>query len=129
MTLREIDCSCTSGESLISATVIQMNIHKNPDIAQSVFVIRTSVWPHSRIHPKLYSGAPTSSLTSSAKFNYVTGSLWECLRVAAQESQDVQIPELPGLMQWPSCTPGSAGGNSMRTRRSSNNQGSSWERQ
>jgi len=45
--------------------------------------------------------------TASAKCNYVTGSLWECLRVVGPEFQGGQIPELTGPMQWPSGAPGS----------------------
>jgi hypothetical protein len=45
--------------------------------------------------------------STSAKCNYVTGSLWECLRVVGPESQGGQIPELTGPTQWPSGAPGS----------------------
>jgi len=45
--------------------------------------------------------------SASAKCNYVTGSLWECLRVVGPESQGGQIPELTGPTQWPSGAPGS----------------------
>ena len=44
---------------------------------------------------------------TSAKCNYVTGSLWECLRVVEPESQGGQIPEFTGPTQWPSGAPGS----------------------
>jgi len=46
-------------------------------------------------------------LNTSAKCNYVTGSLWECLRVVEPESQGGQIPEFNGPTQWPSGAPGS----------------------
>jgi len=46
--------------------------------------------------------------TLSAKCNYVTGNLWECLRVVGPESQCGQIPEFTGPMQWPLGGPGSA---------------------
>jgi hypothetical protein len=47
-----------------------------------------------------------------AKYNLVTGSLWECLHFIGPNSQGGQIPELTGLMQWPSGAPGSAGNKS-----------------
>jgi hypothetical protein len=43
----------------------------------------------------------------SAKCIYVTGSLWECLRVVGPESQGGQIPELTGPSQWRSGAPAS----------------------
>jgi hypothetical protein len=42
---------------------------------------------------------------ASAKCNYVTGSLWEYLRVVGPESQGGQIPEYTGLSHWPSGAP------------------------
>jgi hypothetical protein len=50
---------------------------------------------------------PLHTNSTSAKCNYVTGSVWECLRVVGPESQCGQIPELTGPMQWPADTPGS----------------------
>jgi hypothetical protein len=50
---------------------------------------------------------PTDIDSSSAKCNYVTGSLSECLRAVGPEFQDRQLPEFTELMQWPSCAPGS----------------------
>ena len=50
--LREVDCSCTSEESHITPAVLRMNIHQNPGISQSVFVIPTFVWQHSQVHRK-----------------------------------------------------------------------------
>jgi hypothetical protein len=44
---------------------------------------------------------------TSAKCNFVTGSLWECLRVVGPESQGGQIPELTEPTQWPSGAAGS----------------------
>jgi hypothetical protein len=44
---------------------------------------------------------------SSAKCNYGTGSLWECLRVVGLESHGGHIPELTGPTQWLSGPPGS----------------------
>ena len=41
------------------------------------------------------------SIIASAKCNYVTGSLWECLRVVEPESQGGQIPEMTGPTHWP----------------------------
>jgi len=50
--LREIHCSCTSRESQITLAVRQMNIHKNPGIAWTGFVILLLVRRHSQVHPK-----------------------------------------------------------------------------
>ena len=63
-------------------------------------------------------------LCPSAKCNYVTGSLWECLRVVGPESQGGQIQALTRPTQRPSGAAGSAGYNCARTRRLSDNQGS-----
>jgi len=52
-----------------------------------------------------------------AKCILVTGSLWVCLGVVRLESQGGPIPELTGLMQWPSGEPGSAGDKSARTKK------------
>jgi len=51
----------------------------------------------------------TRSLITSAKCNYVTGSLWECLGVVGPASQGGQIPEITGPTQWPSGAPRSTG--------------------
>ena len=47
-----------------------------------------------------------------AKCTYISGSLWEHLRVVKPECQGTQIPELSGPMQWPWVVPGSAGNKS-----------------
>ena len=44
---------------------------------------------------------------ASVKCHYVTGSLWQCLRVVGPESQGGRIPELTGPTLWPSSAPGS----------------------
>jgi len=48
-----------------------------------------------------------TSPDTSAKYNYVTGSLWECQWVVGPEFQGGQIPELTGRTQWRSGAPGS----------------------
>jgi hypothetical protein len=48
--------------------------------------------------------------------------------VVGPESQGGQIPELTGQMQWPSGVPEALTTNLRGQRRSSDNQGSSWER-
>jgi len=58
----------------------------------------------------------SSWVHTSAKCNYVSGSLWECLRVAGLESHGGQIPELPGLIQWPSGVPQSTSERQRQTR-------------
>jgi len=50
--LREVDCTCTSEESQITSAVLWMNIHNNPGISQSLFVIPALVRRHSQVHPK-----------------------------------------------------------------------------
>jgi len=49
--------------------------------------------------------ARNATCTASAKCNYVTGSLWEWVRVVGPESQAGQIPEITRPMQWPSGAP------------------------
>jgi len=43
---------------------------------------------------------------TTAKCNYFTGSLWECLTVVRPESQGGQIPGFTGPRQWPAGAPG-----------------------
>jgi len=50
--LREVDSSCTSEESQIMPAVLQMNIHKNPAISQSLSVTPALVRWDSQMHPK-----------------------------------------------------------------------------
>jgi len=56
---------------------------------------------------KIKSCHSADALQTSVKCNYVTESLWECLRVIGPEFQGSQIPELTGPMQWRSGSPGS----------------------
>jgi len=81
--------------------------------------LQMHLWVHSisasKCISKLAQSRPWSVSLSSLNLGlqhqqkciFVTGRLWECLRVVGPESRGGQIPEITGQMQWPSGTPGS----------------------
>jgi len=49
--LREINCSWTSREFRMMPANFWMNIYKNPDISQSLYLISAFIWQYSQVHP------------------------------------------------------------------------------